>query len=102
MGTVPNTLNDTSVRTLGDEWGHIYQHTDSIAGWLLIFGYGLVRILGYIGGGILAVYLADLLPGLAGALGFFTIGLTVVFAVPRLAQKLVFRVLTSWFSSLHH
>lgn len=97
MATVPEETDETAIGVVREWWIAPLDHLESIVPWLVITGsliaYGGLHVVFMSGAMIAAVYLTIAVPGMAGFVVFFIIGIPLVVAGRLAAHRLFVGVL---------
>lgn len=95
--TVLEQLYDTVLGADREEWTALLDHLETTAPWLVagvaLAVYGVVYALAFFVTASAALYLAAIVPGVAGAAVFFTAGLAIIATAPVAARRLFIRAL---------
>lgn len=95
MATVPREPYETAVGTVSEWWTGLLDRLASITPWLVVAAvllvYGMLYAVLLGGAAVGAVYLGAIVPGAAGFVVSFTVGLGLVAAAPTVARQLFVR-----------
>lgn len=96
MSTALERLHDTTLGAVRKQWTALLDRLAAVTPWLavglILVTYGVVYAVGLLAAGSAALYLAEVIPGVAGTMVFFTVGLAVIGAVPTAVRRLFVRV----------
>lgn len=94
--TMATVLDRTDESTLGTglrRWTVLLDRLEHGSPWLVVVAYTVVYAVVLVGAAIVALYLAALILGVAGAAVFFTVGLAIVAAAPTAARRVFIQAL---------
>lgn len=88
MATVSERLHDSTIAAGRRRWTALLGRFERLSPWLVVAAYAVVYVVLLAGAAGVALYLGALLPGVVGAVVFFTVGLPLVAAAPAAARAL--------------
>lgn len=96
MATVPEQLHESMLGTVSEKWIPLLDRLERGPRWLVVaaslLAFGLLYAVLLVGAAFAAMYIGVLVPGSAGSVAFFTIGLALVAVAPTVARRLFIRV----------
>lgn len=93
MATVSDRMHESTVGAVRGGWAALGALLERGWLWLGVAAYGVVNAVLLVGAALAAVYLAGLIPGMAGIVVFLTVGLALIAAAPTAARRLFLRTL---------
>lgn len=93
MATVSERLHESTIAAGRRRWTALLDQLEQLSPWLVVVAYAVVYTVLLAGAASAALYLGTLLPGVVGAVAFFTVGLALIAAAPTAARALFTTIL---------